>query len=86
METLGETARRIAGFFYGGFFDLDADHLQLGFAVLFWIGVVAGGWIACYVVRDLVFKGAAWIIAKLFPGYLDQFATHPPVPTEYKLR
>jgi hypothetical protein len=54
--------------------------------LLFWIGLAVGGWIACFVVRDLVFKGAAWFISKLFPGYLDQFATHPPVPSDYKLR
>ena len=52
----------------------------------FWIGVVAMGWLACYVVRDLVFKGLALMISKIFPGYLDQFQTHPPVPREYKLR
>jgi hypothetical protein len=52
----------------------------------FWIGVVAMGWLACYVIRDLVFKGLAFVISKLFPGYLDQFDTRPPVPQEYKLR
>ena len=54
--------------------------------LLFWIGIVAGGWLACYVIRDLVFKALALLISTLFPGYLDQFQTRPPVPREYKLR
>jgi hypothetical protein len=54
---------------------------------LFWIGIVAFGWLACYVIRDLVFKALAFVISKLYPGYLErEFQTHPPVPREYKLR
>jgi hypothetical protein len=62
------------------------DTLPATQPVLFWVGVAVLGWIACYVVRDLVFRSLAFVISKLFPGYLDQFATHPPVPPDYRLR
>ena len=62
------------------------DTLPATQPVAFWIGVVAGGWLACYAVRDLVFRALAFSINRLFPGYLDQFDTTPRVPREYKLR
>ncbi|WNV74795.1 DUF6541 family protein [Geodermatophilus sp. DSM 44513] len=55
-DPLGETARGIAGFLYGGWFDLDSEHLQLGFAVVFWIGVLG-----CLTQRRLLPLLAAWL-------------------------
>jgi hypothetical protein len=60
--------------------------LPLPQPVLLWAAVGAFGWLACYVIRDLAFKLLAVGIHLVFPGYLDQFDTRPPVPREYKLR
>ena len=62
------------------------DALPATQPVLLWLGIAAAVWIASYLIRNLVFNSAAWVISKIFPGYLDQFTTHPPVPSDYRLR
>ncbi len=63
---LGEMAGRIAGFFYGGFFDLEAEHFQLGFAVVFWIGLA--GCLTSRRLWPLLAAWLAWALAALLYG------------------
>jgi hypothetical protein len=63
---LGEVAGWLAGFFYGGYLDLQAEHFQLGFAVIFWIGFVG-----CLTSRrfwPLLAAWLAWALVALLYG------------------
>ena len=55
-DSVGVVSERIAGFFYGGFFDPFGEQFQSGFAVLFWIG-----FLGCLTTRRLWPVLAAWV-------------------------
>ncbi len=63
---VGEVARWIGGFFYGGFFDLDNEHLHTGFAILFWIGFV--GCLTSRRLWPLLAAWLSWAVAALLYG------------------